>query len=122
MTRESTGLEIELTNVDINSGYATYSQWKNKSYIPNTAGEDNLPSHQNTHNHDAATSSNLHSPHRDTSELITLSDASQNSTRIQCYFHHLQDCFIDYFENPVLDGAIIYTGDVQFQYNEQEGM
>ena len=29
--------------------------------------------------------------------------------------------FIDYFTDPVLDGAVIYAGDIPYQYNEQEG-
>lgn len=38
------------------------------------------------------------------------------------YFHCLQNHLIDFFDNPVLDGAVIFGGDVQFQYKEQEGM
>ena len=86
--------------------------------------ENNLPSTpatNNTHDNKSTTSSNLCSPPRDTSELIILSDASQNSTRMQCYFHSLWNHFIDYFDNPVPGGAFIYTGDVPFQYNQQEG-
>ena len=41
---------------------------------------------------------------------------------MQCSFHHLWNHFIDYFDNPVLDGAVIYTGIVPFQYNDQVGM
>ena len=44
MTRELAGLEVDLTNVDINSGYITYSQVRNKSQIPDAARENNLPS------------------------------------------------------------------------------
>ena len=68
-----------------------------------------------------ATSSNPCLPPRDTSELITLSYASQNFTRVQCYFYCLWSHFIDYFNDPVWDGAFIYTGNVPFQYSEQEG-
>ena len=41
---------------------------------------------------------------------------------MQCYFHHLQNCFIDYFDDPILDDPVIYAGDVPFQYKEQESM
>ena len=84
MTRELAGLEIVLANVDINSGYATHSLSRNKSQKPNAAGENNLPltpATNNTHDDEIATSSNLLLPPRDTSELITLSDTSQNVTR-----------------------------------------
>ena len=37
-------------------------------------------------------------------------------------FPHLYYCFIDYFNDPVTDGAVIYVGDIPFWYNEQEGM
>ena len=36
------------------------------------------------------------------------------------YFHHKQKHFLDYFKDPILDGAVIYVGDVPFQYNERE--
>ena len=67
MTRELAGLETDLMNVDINSGYATCSQLNNKSQIPDAAGEHNLPSTHainNAHDDEAATS-NMHSPSRD---------------------------------------------------------
>ena len=38
------------------------------------------------------------------------------------YSCHLWNNFIDYFDKPVLDCEVIYTGDVLFQYNEQEDM
>ena len=68
MTRELAGLEIDLTNVDINSSCATHSQLRNKSQIPDVARENNLtstPATNNTHN-DEATTSNLHPPPKDT--------------------------------------------------------
>ena len=96
-----------------------------KYQIPGTAIGNNLPftpATSNTHIGEAATSLNLHSPPRDSLELIILSDASQNSTIMQCYFYHLWKCFLDYFNDQVPDDAVIYTGDVPFQYNKQEGM
>ena len=41
MTHELVGLEINLTNVGINSCYATHSQSRNKSQIPDAAAENN---------------------------------------------------------------------------------
>ena len=40
---------------------------------------------------------------------------------MKCYFLYKQNCFLDYFKDPVLEGAVIYMGDIVFQYNEQEG-
>ena len=125
MIRELVGLEVDLASVDINSGYATCSKLRNKSQTPDTAKENNLsltPASNNMHDDEAATSLNLCSWPVDSLELITLSNTSQNSTRIWCHFHLLWNCFIDYFSDRVLDSAFIYTGDVPFQYNEQEGM
>ena len=85
MTREFAGLEIDVTYVDTNSGYATSSLSRNESQIPYAARENNLlptPATNNTHNDEAAISCNLTSPPRDTSKLITLTDAMQNSTRM----------------------------------------
>ena len=87
MARELTGLEVDLTDVDINSSYAIHSQSRNKSQIPESASENNLPSTpatNNTHDDGTATSSNLCSLPRDTSELITLRNAGKNSDRM-CY-------------------------------------
>ena len=83
MTRELAGLQKDLANVDINSGYATHSQVRNKYQIPDAAGESNLPptpATNNTQDNEAATSSNQCSPLMDTYKLITLSNAGQNLT------------------------------------------
>ena len=87
MTRELARLEVDLTSVDINCGYATHSKLRNKSQIPDAGKKkkNNLLSTQTsnkTHGDGADTSSNLYSPLRDSWESITLSDASQNSTRM----------------------------------------
>ena len=41
---------------------------------------------------------------------------------MRCYFHSQQNCFLDYFDDPVMDGAVIYVDDIPFQYSEKEGM
>ena len=43
MTRQLAELKIDLTNVDINIGYDTDSQSRNKSKIPDDTRENNLP-------------------------------------------------------------------------------
>ena len=40
---------------------------------------------------------------------------------MKCYFHHEQNCFLDYFDDLVPDDAVIYMSDVPFQYKEREG-
>ena len=56
----------------------------------------------------------MHSPIIEISQYITLSDAGQHSTRMMCYFHHRQSNFLDYFDDPVLDGIVIYAVDIPF--------
>ena len=41
---------------------------------------------------------------------------------MRCYFHSQQNCFLDYFHDPVLDGAVIHVVDMPFQYSEKGGM
>ena len=97
---------------------------RNKSWTLDATRENYLPSTpatNNTNDDDEVTSSNLHSPPWDNSGLITLSSVSQKSTKMQWYFYCLWNYFIDYFDNTALGGAVIYAGDVPFQYNEQEG-
>ena len=102
---------------------ATHSKSRNKSQLPDGAKENNSPPTQasnDTHYDEAAFPSNLHSPPRDNSELITLRNACQGLTGMQCYFHLLRSCFIEYINDPVPDGEIIYAGSALFQYNEQD--
>ena len=40
---------------------------------------------------------------------------------MRCYFHYQHSCFIDYFDDPIPDGAGIYAGDILFHYYEKEG-
>ena len=58
----------------------------------------------------------------DSSQDIILGDASQHSSRMRCYFHHQHNCFIDYFDNSVLDVVVINAEGIPFWYYEQEGM
>ena len=95
-----------LTNVDINSSYATYSWYQNKSQMLDAAEQNNLPP--------TTTTSSTH----DDKTPCVIQD--QNSTRMQCCFLHKQNHFTGYFDDLVQDGAVICAGDVPFQYNEQE--
>ena len=57
------GLKVDLARADINSNSATCSKLRNKSQIPDTVEENNLPPTQannNTHDDGAATPSNLY--------------------------------------------------------------
>ena len=37
---------------------------------------------------------------------------SQRSARMKCFFHCKQNHFFDYFDNPILDDAVIFASDI----------
>ena len=40
---------------------------------------------------------------------------------MRCYFHCQFNHFLNYFDDPVPDGAVIYAGAILLQYSKQEG-
>ena len=40
---------------------------------------------------------------------------------MKLYYHHKHHHFLDYFNDPIPDAAVIYMSDISFQYNEREG-
>ena len=64
----------------------------------------------------AANGTSLPSP---TNNSQNGTNISQNSVRMNCDFHHEQNCFLDYFGDPVPDDVVIYATDVPFQYNNR---
>ena len=40
---------------------------------------------------------------------------------MRCYFHNQQNHFLDYFNDPVLNGVVIYVADISSWYIEKEG-
>ena len=41
---------------------------------------------------------------------------------MRCYFYCQYNLFLDCFDDHVLDGAVIYAGNIHFQYGKQEGI
>ena len=41
MIKELVGLEVDLASIDINSSYATHSNSRNKSHIPDASKDNN---------------------------------------------------------------------------------
>ena len=64
---------------------------------------------------------NLNSPITKNSPYIALSDVIQQYTKMRCYFHSHQNHFLDYISEHVLDGTVIFVGDILFWYSEREG-
>ena len=44
-----------------------------------------------------------------------------NQRHLTCYCDHTHHYFLDYFNNPTPYDAVIYAGDIPFQYNKIEG-
>ena len=44
-----------------------------------------------------------------------------NQSHMKCYYSHTHCQFLDYFKDPIPDDAVIFTGDIPFQYNKIEG-
>ena len=40
---------------------------------------------------------------------------------MKCYYDHIYGHFLDLFREPILDDAVIFTGDIPFQYNKVDG-
>ena len=41
---------------------------------------------------------------------------------MKCYYDHIHCHFLDYFNDPILDDAAIYAGDIPFQCSKIEGI
>ena len=66
-----------------------------------------------------ATTLNLFSP--PPTDTTASENLSQSSIKIKCYCNQKHHHFLDYFNDPILDDAVIYAGDVPFHYNKIEG-
>ena len=125
-TREREKLGVNFAN--INNSHVTHSKSKDASQTPGQAeGSLSLPVWVENNSNDqgpvpgTAISPSLHSLILENSQYITLNDAGQHSTRMRCYFHSKQNCFLDYFDDSVPDGAVIYAGDILYKYSEKQG-
>ena len=63
-----------------------------------------------------ATISSLLSPPTDSSNSQYF-----NNSHMKCYYSYTHGCFLEYYNDPILDDAMIYAGDIPFQYNKVEG-
>ena len=114
----------DLTSTDMSEGYITHSKPK-ASLAMHRAEENNvLPSQTITNNDNeealagAATRLSLLSPPSGNSPSQNL---SQSSVKMKSYYYHTQHCFLDYFNEPILDDALIYASGISCQYNKIEG-
>ena len=114
----------DLTSTDVNEGYIKHIKFKINSEVQHAA-ENNMPLSQGITNNSneealasAATSLSLFSPPIDNSNSYNL---SQFPVKMKCYYDHTHCCILDYFNDPILDDAVIYTGDIPFQYNKIDG-
>ena len=113
----------------LNHSHVTHSESKHAPQTPSqTERSLLLPVQVENNSNDqgsvpgAAVALNDHSLILKNSQCITLSDMGQHSTSMTCYFHSKQNSFLDYFNESLPDGAVIYVGDIPFWYSEKEGM
>ena len=105
-------------------GYATCSKTKSNTPLCSTYENNLLPvqSITSTSNKEelagAAAEMGLLSPPTDNS---TNQNLSQSSVKMKCIYQFTQHHFFNYFNDPILDDAVIYTGNIPFQYNKIEG-
>ena len=90
--------------------------------VHDTEENNVLPPQEPAHNDNedtlagAGVALSLHSPPTDNSNSQHL-----NQSHVNCYYNCTQHCLLDYLNDPILDDALIYAGDIPFQYNKIEG-
>ena len=121
VTRELESLRADLASTDVHEWYLTCSKSKVHSTVQNTKEHNVLPPQKPCHNKDdnalagAATALSLLSPSTD-----NFNSQQCNQHHMKCYYDCTHGCFLDYLNDPILDGAVIYVGDIPFQYNKAE--
>ena len=113
----------DLTSIYVNEGYIKHSKSKINSSVQ-YAEENNvllLQGITNNYNEEAlavaAPELTLVSPPTDSSNSQNL---SQSLVKMKCYYDHMHCHFMDYFDDPILVDAVIYTSDILLQYNKME--
>ena len=112
VNRGLVNLGVNFTDVDVSDSYTTQSKSRDNSPLKGT-GENNLLPLQtiNSGNSEEAVTgatpaSSLPSPPKNSSTCMNL---SQKSPRMKCYFHHEQNCYLDYFKDPLPDSSVFYN-------------
>ena len=110
-----TSLGVDLTSTNVHEGHLTCSKSKADSMVQDTE-ENNVLQWEPCCNDNedalagAATTLSLLSPPTDNSN-----NQQFNNSHMKCYYDCTHGCFFDYFNNPIPDDAVIYTGDILFQ-------
>ena len=113
VNRELASLRADLTSTDVNEGYITYRKSKINSTVQATEENNVLLPQEPAHNENnsvlagAATALSLLSPPTDNSNSQDI-----NKSHIKCYYDCMHHHFLDYFNDPILDDAVIYAGDI----------
>ena len=124
VNRELASWGAALTSTNMSDGYIIYSKPKASSAMHEVEESNVLPPETITNDDNeealagAATTLSLLSPPTDSSATQNL---SQSSVKMKCYYHHTHHYFLEYINNPIPDDAVIYAGEIPFQYNKVEG-
>ena len=121
VNRELTSLGADLTSTGVHKGNLTCSKPKLNFTVQDTEENNVQPwelccnDNENALVGTATTLSLL-------SLLIDNSNSQQpNQSHTNCYYGHTHGCFLDYFNDPIPNDAVIYVGDIPFQYNKVQG-
>ena len=118
VNRELTSLGADITSTDVHEGYLTCSKSKVNSTEQETEENNALPWKQCCNDNKdalavAAITLSLLCPLTDNSNCQQL-----NNSHMKCYYDCTHGCFLNYFNDPILDDAVIYSGDIPFQCNK----
>ena len=113
---ELTSLGVDLTNTNMHKEYLTHSKSQINFMVQDTE-ENNVPQWEPCVivNDDSLAGAAI--------ALCLLSPPTNNSnsepfnnSHMKCYYDHTHGCLLDYFNDPILDDAMIYQGNISFQY------
>ena len=113
-------LGADLTSSDANESYITCSKLNINSTVQDIEENNVLPLQEPVHNdnHDAsvgaATALSLLCPTIGNSNSQHL-----NGSHMKCCYDHTYCHFLDHFNDPILDDAVIYADDTPFQYKTE---
>ena len=108
INRELASLGADLTRTDVNEGYIACSKSKINSTVQDTEENNVLTPQKPAHNYTntaymgAPAALSLLSPPTDNSNSQHI-----NQNHMKCYYDHSHHCFLDYFNDPILDNAVI---------------
>ena len=114
---ELASLRADLTNTNVIDSYITHSKSKINSTIQDAEVNKVLRLQGPTNNENIEALGGAAATLSPLSPTDNSNSQSLNQTCMKCYFNHRHHYFIAYSTEPISGHAVIYTGDILFQYN-----